>query len=634
MFPVENQTSLVDIRLYYVLSLLCIKTKSQFKFQRRCAMKTFLTILFLGIIMTIYSFAGIIHVPQNQPGIQAGINAAVNGDTVLVADSTYYENINFKGKSITVASYYLIDGDTTHIDSTVINGSQPSNADSGSVVSFVSGEDTTSIICGFTITGGTGTLYLPYSGPAGGGIFCDSSGCKALANKIINNTATGPQAYGGGMASVPFGHSAFVVLKDNHIMYNTITANTDEAWGGGVALMCNGIVVNNTISFNAVIHTATISQAFSGGLDCGSYPTDRRTVIIESNKITHNSVVSHSTASPSALAGGVSIYGCQGRFTKNEVSYNELWVNSDANASGAGMEILEVPASFIMEGNIIRENAVTQGTGWGGGINILTDAMFTLINNIIDGNSATNGGGFLIGGNGTVKLINNTIINNQATSGGGIFIGLTPSNNYLMNTIIWANQADLDAAIHIYAGTIDVAYCDVQGGWSGPGNIDADPLFAGMSDSLSESSPCNGSGIPSYDFGNGVTAICPPADIKGNPRPNPEGSNPDIGAYENDWPTAVEKRQVLLPAQFSLEQNYPNPFNNATMINYQLPKISHVDLSIYNLIGQKVATLVSERKQAGQYQVVWNANGFSSGIYYYRLEAGGFTKVKKCLLLR
>jgi hypothetical protein len=81
----------------------------------------------------------IIHVPQQQSDIQARINSAVNGDTVLVADSTYYENINFMGKAITVASYFLVDGDSVHIDSTIINGSQPNHSDRGSVVFFIAG---------------------------------------------------------------------------------------------------------------------------------------------------------------------------------------------------------------------------------------------------------------------------------------------------------------------------------------------------------------------------------------------------------------------------------------------------------------------------------------------------------------
>ncbi len=79
------------------------------------------------------------------------------GDTVLVAEGTYSENINFKGKAITVASQFILDQDTSHISATIIDGSQHTNPDSGSVVYMISGEDTTSVLTGFTITGGNGT---------------------------------------------------------------------------------------------------------------------------------------------------------------------------------------------------------------------------------------------------------------------------------------------------------------------------------------------------------------------------------------------------------------------------------------------------------------------------------------------
>jgi chitinase len=84
-----------------------------------------------------------------------------------------------------------------------------------------------------------------------------------------------------------------------------------------------------------------------------------------------------------------------------------------------------------------------------------------------------------------------------------------------------------------------------------------------------------------------------------------------------------------------LHNNYPNPFNTVTMINYQLFTNSDVELSVYNLLGQKVATLVNEFKPAGQHQVQWDASGFSSGVYAYRLMTeDGFSDTKKLLLLK
>jgi hypothetical protein len=89
-----------------------------------------------------------------------------------------------------------------------------------------------------------------------------------------------------------------------------------------------------------------------------------------------------------------------------------------------------------------------------------------------------------------------------------------------------------------------------------------------------------------------------------------------------------------LPQTFILNQNYPNPFNPSTTISYQLPKTSEVELSIYNLLGQKVTTLVSKKQTAGSYQVTWDASGFASGIYYCKLQAKSFCQTRKLILLK
>ena len=83
---------------------------------------------------------------------------------------------------------------------------------------------------------------------------------------------------------------------------------------------------------------------------------------------------------------------------------------------------------------------------------------------------------------------------------------------------------------------------------------------------------------------------------------------------------AVEVRTNPNPNNFSLEQNYPNPFNPKTVISYKLAMNSDVELSIFNLLGQKVTTLVNKKQQAGSYQVEWDASGFTSGVYLYKLQ--------------
>ena len=81
-------------------------------------------------------------------------------------------------------------------------------------------------------------------------------------------------------------------------------------------------------------------------------------------------------------------------------------------------------------------------------------------------------------------------------------------------------------------------------------------------------------------------------------------------------------------------QNYPNPFNPTTQITYQLPSVGFVNLTIYNLIGQKTAVLVNQQQTAGEYTVEFNANNQPSGIYFYELKTGKFNSVKKMILLK
>ena len=110
---------------------------------------------------------------------------------------------------------------------------------------------------------------------------------------------------------------------------------------------------------------------------------------------------------------------------------------------------------------------------------------------------------------------------------------------------------------------------------------------------------------------------------------------PDMGACEHlTGPSGFSTFNNILPHNYTLQQNYPNPFNPSTTIEFSIPKEELVTLRIYNLLGQEVATLVSENLQAGNYNFSWNASSLAGGIYLYELKAGAFTQTKKLILMK
>jgi hypothetical protein len=99
-------------------------------------------------------------------------------------------------------------------------------------------------------------------------------------------------------------------------------------------------------------------------------------------------------------------------------------------------------------------------------------------------------------------------------------------------------------------------------------------------------------------------------------------------------PSGVEEYSSNFPNEFQLSQNYPNPFNPSTRISWQSPVSSWQTLTVYDLLGNEVATLIDEYKMAGRYEVEFNASKLSSGVYFYQLRAGSFIGTKKIILIK
>ncbi|MCH7963038.1 MAG: T9SS type A sorting domain-containing protein [Bacteroidetes bacterium] len=97
----------------------------------------------------------------------------------------------------------------------------------------------------------------------------------------------------------------------------------------------------------------------------------------------------------------------------------------------------------------------------------------------------------------------------------------------------------------------------------------------------------------------------------------------DVEEIENDFIT-----------DFELNQNYPNPFNPTTTIKFQIPESSFITIKIYDVLGNEITTLINEEKPAGVYEVEFDASVYSSGVYFYNLQAGNFIDVKKMILLK
>ncbi len=298
-------------------------------------MKIHLSVLSLLFLITALAYGTTINVPDNYPTIQSGINASINGDTVLVQPGTYIENINFNGRNIVLGSLFLIAGDTAYISQTVIDGNQ-----SGPVVTFESWEGTTTLLTGFTITNG--------SSNHGGGIWC------YFSNPVIRyNIITGNQALQGGGIKCS---ASNVQVEHNLFSWNSNWAGQISAGGGIYVYQSNAMIAHNTFIHNH-------SERHGGAIH-----------IEESTSLITNNIISNNTCGE--IGGGITCYVASfGHIVNN------LIINNSAQLGGG---IFLGEAFFTIANNTICSNTADHG----GGIDCWNDAEMLLVNTILWDNTA------------------------------------------------------------------------------------------------------------------------------------------------------------------------------------------------------------------------------------------------------
>ena len=245
-------------------------------------------------------------------------------------------------------------------------------------------------------------------------------------------------------------------------------------------------------------------------------------------------------------------------------------------------------------------------------------------------------------------LIQNcAIVDNYGDYGAALKLGSSTQNEtpvLIENCIIdnscpWGIDLDYQEDANI---DFTVRYSNIDGGWEGVGNIDADPMFTDPENddyTFLPDSPC-------IDAGNPDAAYNDPEDPNNTGWPlwpaqgtlrNDMGCYGGPGAielwdYQEDVP--VRPRPPVQPAAVELRQNYPNPFNPTTTIEFTLPYPQDVQLTVYNILGQQITMLTQGPHPAGVHQVLFNGADLSSGVYVYRLTAGDQVETRKMVLVR
>jgi len=416
---------------------------------------TFLIYIFNYLLISNLN-AVIINVPSDSLTIQSGINGSNNGDTVIVQPGTYIENLNFNGKKITVASKYLQTQDTSYISHTIINGNH-----NDAVVVFDSGENNSSVLCGFTITNG-------YS-ECGGGVVCYYSNPTLKYLSITENTAT---QKGGGI----------YIDNSSPILTNVTVKGNINIWGNGGGIYCTysypllsnvTIVSNYTTASNSdgggIMSTSWSLPVFDSENLCNIYLNksgDKGNDIYITSNVTVNLDTFTVLNPDDYFAYPIDNLTLNIEHGKIEQSNQDLYVAPDGSNNNSGLNpddplqslsyaFLKIIPDSISERTIHLENGTYSSsmTNEKFPINYRSNISIKGVNKrtcIIDGEKENNI--FNCYSDSCFTVQNITIMNGVSDYGGGIFC--IYSDFTLSDVIITENHAHDGGGLYIYESSL------------------------------------------------------------------------------------------------------------------------------------------------------------------------------------
>ena len=552
-------------------------------------MKNIIVLILVIFLSTNLLFAQIINIPADYPTIQEGIDAAVNGDTVLVAPGIYFENIDYVGKNITLTSNFIFSNSDDDIINTIIDG-----RDSASVVTFKGDEDSTAVLLGFTIQNG----YAE----SGAGIFCGKTfngPDPFLKNLIVqNNVAT---SSGGGV----------YILNSEAVMSNSlIIGNISESNGGGICYYSNTNSGNDNLKSkieNCKIKSNTSSKG--GGI-----------FIRHTSIVLVNSIISANTSNNS---GGVYVDDCN----SVEIFNSDILFNYSGNSSG-GLTITDCDTVLVETTNITNNTTKYLGGGL-----FLKDCNNAIFNNVLFSKNKCydyeSRGAAVYALFSSFKTINTTFADNS--SGYDLIMLLEESSCDMINTICKTpNELSTLIVLGYYSGAsyVSFSHCNVPQDYPAimiwtvgseiiiyDGNINEDSEFVAIGPhpyQITDTSPCADAGTIDTTGLN-----LPEFDLAGNPRIN--NQRIDMGVYE--WDITVNTSEHISSTTNLNVKAFPNPFTTSTTFEYTLQQPSTVHISIFNHLGEQIAEIQREQS-SGIQQIIWNADGMPLGVYFYRMHAG------------